>query len=223
MTPAAIPHGALFLLILLAGCAAPYSETPLATNFPTSRQPKLQAADHWATIARDVARQLAAGLNDSRPVHIDEASSRSEFERAFARQLASALMEQGHAVSRSPHDALILAFDTQVVRFSPDRLQSRDHGGLTLLASGLWALAAVDATAAGAATAGVAGYDGYRAASSEFARGDTPATEILITVHVSDGARYLAHRSLVYYAADGDRALYDPGSGGHPIRMQGGL
>lgn len=42
--------------LVLTGCAAPYTETPLATNFPTSKQPKLQAAAHWNVIANDVAK-----------------------------------------------------------------------------------------------------------------------------------------------------------------------
>ncbi len=214
--------GAIALALLAAGCAAPYSETPLATNFPTSKQPKVQAAGHWAAIAQDVARQISRDLSDSGPLHVQESRAPSEFERAFSRQLVSALMAEGRSVSRSPDAAKVLAFETQTVRFSPDRFQNRQIGGLTLIAGGLWALAAVDASAAGVATAGAVAYDGHQALTSEFARGDTPATEILITVHVSEGDRYIAHRSLVYYAADSDRLLYEGGSGVHAVHLKGG-
>jgi hypothetical protein len=49
---------ALLFLPLFAGCATPYSEAPLATNFPTSKQQKLQAAAHWNVIAGDVASRF---------------------------------------------------------------------------------------------------------------------------------------------------------------------
>lgn len=212
---------ALALGALLGGCAAPHSETPLATNFPTTKQPKVQAAGHWSVIARDVAAQIARDLKDERPLFVRESSARTHFNLAFEKQLISALIEQGRTVNRTPQGALVLEFDTRTLRFSADRPQYRHSGTATMLAAGLWGLAVADASAAGVATAGVAGADAYGWFRSEFASGATPQTEIIITAQVSDEQRFLAHRTHVYYVADGDRALYDAGSGTHTIRLNG--
>lgn len=211
----------MVLGILAAGCAAPHSEVPLATSFPTTEQPKLQAAAHWSVIANDVARHLSRDVGNTRPLAVRAPETGSPFEHAFARQLASALVAEGLTVQNVPDGALDVVFETQTVEFAPGRSQGRHHGALTLLAGGLWALAAVDATAAGVATAAVVAEDARGTLSSGYAHGDTPATEILITVHVSDEARYLAHRSFIYYTADRDRTLYRPGNGMHAIELRG--
>lgn len=39
--------------IFLAGCTAPFTEAPVATNFEASEQRKLQSAQHWQVIAED--------------------------------------------------------------------------------------------------------------------------------------------------------------------------
>lgn len=211
----------LALGALLGGCAAPHSETPLATNFPTTKQPKVQAAGHWSVIARDVAAQITRDLKDERPLFVRESSARTHFNLAFEKQLISALLEQGRTVNRTPQGALVLEFDTRTLRFSADRPQYKHTGTATMLAAGLWGLAVADASAAGVATAGAVGSDAYGWFRSEFASGATPQTEIIVTAQVSDEQRFLAHRTHVYYVADGDRALYDAGSGTHTIRLNG--
>ena len=55
---------------------------------------------------------------------------------------------------------------------------------------------------------GVAGADAYSWFRSEFATGETPQTEIIVTASVSDASQYLARSTSVYYVADSDQALY---------------
>lgn len=200
---------AFALTAIVAGCATPYSEAPLATNFPTSKQPKLQAAAHWNAIAHDVAQQLSASLKAKSALpalHVNQAANKTDFDRAFANQLISALVAEGFVVQKSPAGALVVDIDTQPVRFSANRPQYRYAGAATALTAGVWALH--QASPAGIATAAIVGADAYMWFSSEFATGATPQMEILITTSISDGRQYLARNTSVYYVADADSVLY---------------
>ncbi len=216
---------ALAIAAMLAGCATPYSEAPLATNFPTTKQEKVQAAAHWNVIAKDVAKQISSRLA-GRPLHVVPSTGKSAFERAFSNQLVSSLVANGHAVMKQPAGALSVEVDTQVVGFSPNRPQYPHAGTATALATGIWALHDVGKATAGAALyATVAAADAYGWFRSEFATGETPRTEIVVTTSVSDGNQFLSRATSVYYVADSDKALYESaatGVSGHNIKMKGG-
>lgn len=197
------------LAAITAGCATPYSEVPLATNFPTAKQPKVQAAAHWNTIAGDVASQISAKLSERRPLYVAQPATKSAFDRAFANQLISALVGGGHTVLKSPAGALTVEVDTQVVSFSPNRPQYRHAGTATALTTGVWALHVGEATAGAALFATIAAADAFTWFRSEFATGETPKTEIIVTTSVSDNNQYLSRNTSVYYVADSDRELYD--------------
>jgi len=200
--------------LLAAGCATPYSEAPLATNFATSKQQKLQAASHWNLISRDVASRLSASLPKDAPVYINQLDDPTPFERAFNSQLITALVHNGHAVMKSPEGALRVGLDTQAVPFAADRPQYRDFGSATALGAGVWAihdLVEYATNGAGkAAVLGLVAVDAYKWFQSEFASGETPQHEIIITTTVSDAKRYIARDTSVYYVADADRNLYLP-------------
>jgi hypothetical protein len=200
---------ALALTAIVAGCATPYSEAPLATNFPTTKQPKVQAASHWNTIAGDVTNQISSKLAERRPLYVAQSATNTAFDRAFANQLISALMSGGQTVLKSPAGALTVEFDTQVVSFSPNRPQYRHAGTATALATGVWALSAGEATAGAAIFATVAAADTYAWFHAEFATGETPQTEIIVTTSVTDNNRFLSRNTSVYYVADSDKALYE--------------
>lgn len=209
---------------ILAGCATPYSEAPLATNFPTTKQPKLQAAAHWNVIAGDVARQISASLalQDNRPLFVNQSSVKTAFDRAFNNQLISALVAGGRKVLKNPAaGALRVEVDTQAVRFSANRPQYNYTGLATALTAGVWALHQADARAAAALSAGVVAADAYSWFRSEFATGATPQTEIIVTTSINDVNQYLAHSTSVYYVADSDQALYQAGPPQPTIRTIG--
>ncbi|WP_126443772.1 hypothetical protein [Sulfuricystis multivorans] len=199
---------ALATAAILAGCAAPFSEAPLATNFPSTKQEKIQAAAHWDIIAKDVASRIASSLPDKRPLHVVRKPGASAFDRAFENLLISSLVANGQTVMKRLDGALNVEVDTQVVSFSANRPQYRHHGTATALATGLWALDAVEATGAGALTAAIVAGDAYSWFRSEFATGETPQTEIIVTTGVNDGNRYLARNTSIYYVADNDKTLY---------------
>lgn len=196
--------------ILLAGCAARYTPTPLAANFPTTKQAKLQAAYHWGVISDRIEKQVAAELKKSppRPVYINEAKDPSPFQRALATQLTTSLVNDGYVVSRSPAGSLKIELDVQAVTFSANRPQYTYHGERAILGAGIWLLSEIDAPALVNVAAGAGALDAYDWFNAQFAPGETPKTEIIVTVSVSDQYRYLARSTSAYYVADTDRVLY---------------
>ncbi len=196
-------------LVMLGGCAAPYSEAPVATNFPSTKQPKLQAASHWNAIANDVAQQISAGIKEKQPLFVNQSTVKTAFDRAFSNQLISALVGQGFPVLKSPGGALNVEIDTQTVRFSANRPQYNHAGVATALTAGVWALHQARASAGAVLLTAVASADAYSWFRSEFATGETPQTEIIITTSVGDARQFLARNTSIYYVADTDSGMYE--------------
>ncbi len=220
--PTALVASIIITGAALTGCmTAPYSETPLATNFPTASQPKLQAAAHWVTVADATAEALVASLGLGDPcaaappcprVFVRRPAQQTDFARGFHSALITALLRHKVAVSHAPAGAISLDIDIQTVRFSPNRPDAR-FLPLSVLYAGGWAAygvakhaAPAAAGLAGAALAG--GIDVYRWNTSDWASGPTPQTELIVTVSASDATRYLGRVSNVYYVADRDASLY---------------
>lgn len=181
---------------VLAGCTAPpYTPTPLATNFPTSEQNKLQAAAHWGAIAQHLEKRLVEEMKKGpqRPFFIHENPQATPFQRALTTQIISSLVNDGYVVSRTPPGALRIDLDVQAVTFSADRAQYRPSFTSNLISNGVWVASQQDPTAK---------------SRSAFAPGETPRTELIITLSVSDQYRYYARSTNAYYVADMDRALY---------------
>lgn len=206
----------------LLACAAPYGAAPVATNFPESYQPKLQAAAHWAIVAEKSAeallRSLAPGVACADPgaicprVYVRPAAKQTVFAQNFRAAFITALVSHKVAVAHSPGAAAIaIDIDVQTVRFSPYR--QNQFVPATAIYAGAWAVygLAASATPAAAGLAGAAvfgGYDAWRWAKSEDASGPTPQTEVVVTVSAADATRYLGRVAAVYYAADSDAGLY---------------
>lgn len=196
---------------LLTGCAQ-FAETPMATNFPNEKQRKMQAASHWHLIAQDAASRLIAQLPARKPLHVRESARPSSFEGAFRQQLIASLLQAGYPVMKSDahYGTLVVEVSAKPVRFSPDRLQNRTSGQLTLLSSGLWVLERIyDKVSPGAAmVSAAAAADATHWLRSEFASGPTPRTELIVTTSISDSERYLAQTTAAYYTSDTDARLY---------------
>lgn len=200
------------IALLASACATSHAPAPLATNFETSKQHKLQAAAHWNSIAKDVATQLSARVPKETALYMTQGARASSFEQAFAGQLITALMESGYVLKRSPEGALHVAVETQAVPFAADRPQYRHAGKATALGAGLWVLydiAEHASSGAGKAAMLVLGAgDAYAWFNSEFASGGTPSMEIIVNTSVTDANRYIARNTSVYYVADEDKRLY---------------
>ena len=195
---------------LLAGCASHYTPTPLASNFPTTKQAKLQAAHHWGVISDNIEKSIVAELKKSptRPVFLNEPREPSAFQRALSTQLTTSLVNDGYVVSRSPAGSLKIDMDVQAVTFTANRPQYRYHGERAALASGVWVLSEIEAPLMLGVAAAAGAWDSYDWFNAQFAPGATPKTEIIVTVSVSDQFRYVARTTSAYYVADSDRILY---------------
>lgn len=197
--------------LLAAGCAVPYSPAPVATNFPSTQQAKLQAAAHWGVIARHMAGQLAPSLkvNAQRPLYVRTQQS-SPFAQGVGAHLVTALVNQGYTVVKVPDaNTLRIELDTQVLAFSSKRPQYKFSGERSALVAGAWVLTGIEHTVQGLASAVIAGQDAYAWFRSQFAPGATPKTEIIVNLSLADDSRYYARSTAVYYTSDSDRALYD--------------
>lgn len=197
--------------LLTAGCAVPYSPAPVATNFPSTQQAKLQAAAHWGVIAQHMAGQLAPSLkvNAQRPLYVSSRQP-SPFAQGVGAHLITALVNQGYTVVKVPDaNTLRIELDTQVVAFSGKRPQYKFNGERSALVAGAWVLTGIEHTVQGLASAVIAGQDAYAWFRSQFASGATPKTELIVSLSLADDSRYYARSTAVYYTLDSDRALYD--------------
>jgi len=154
----------------IAGCAPllttsntsvpPYGEAPVAVNFQTSYQFKLQALQHWRSAADFAAEDLhkrlqSAGICSTgstcdqelfvrKPCigpNCDASSCSTAFTRTFHDLLESALSKRGFQLSaRASENNLTIGIDSQAIQFSSDRPQLRAAGELVKLGEGVWAL-----------------------------------------------------------------------------------
>lgn len=215
----------LSVLLLGGGCTTPYSETPVAVNFATTKQNKLQAGAHWKAIAEDIAKTVAAKVPDKQPVFIAK-PEQSHFNRAFFNEILTALVNQGVPVVKKADDAATTVdIETQLVKFGLDRPKYRTVGGPTALAATAWVIHEVGPhwsngqVLAGAGALMVAS-DVATWFGSEYAAGAVPTHEIFVTVTASDRQRYLARTSNVYYVADSNAELYLAASSPKPNNIQ---
>lgn len=197
------------------------NEVPLAANFPTTTQLKLQAAEHWNRVANDTAQALVKSLRgNSVPIHVRRTCEASgcaprpcdtSFNRVFHNELVSALVNAGHRVLSAPApNAIEVELDIQAVAFAPNRPQYRYAGRAVELGPGVWALrdvtSLVESDGVAAPRTDGADSNWYRA---EFAAGRTPRNELVVTASaLSPQGTYLARNTAVYYTADADAAHY---------------
>lgn len=198
----------------LTACSTQYSETPLAGNFATSTQNKLQASAHWLSIAKNVAEQIKLGTDKvGAPVYVTPPSQNSKFSHVFYEQIVTSLVNQGVTVRRV-HDQTVqvVDIDTQLVRFSADRSQNKRFTSATAIAGGIAALYGVNwAPGTKAAVGGLAAtssYDWLSWVDQEYAKGSTPSYELIVTTSLTKNAQYLARRTDAYYIIDSDASLY---------------
>lgn len=199
-------------MLALVGCTTPYSEVPIAANFKTSSQEKLQAAGHWSLISEDLSKKLqenmAQKVDKTNAIYIS-ATNYAPFNQAVVDELISSLTSNGYNIVKRPNDAIKIDVNTQVLQFSPNRLQAKSIGIPTLITTGLWTSAEIGSiTGAGVATAAIAGSEALAYMNSDRASGPTPKTEIIVDITVSNEINYIAKSRGTYYVADTDTWLY---------------
>lgn len=212
-------------LLLLAGCTAPYTEAPIATNFKASEQRKLQSAHHWQVIADDAAQQLlkqlestlckpnqpvcSRGLHEGKKLYIRPLAKDNQFHRAFKTSMMNSLINANvFRITKNPYDKDVLIIDvtTEYVRWADRARRDPVMGEMTTLTSGLWVLRNAYRNASpGTAMVGAAvSADVYFAANAKYAKGPRPKHELMVSVTASDPQYYYANITNVYYTTERD-------------------
>jgi hypothetical protein len=201
---------------------APNNEAPIVTNFPTSTQRKLQAGEHWNLIARDSAKAINESMQragtciprttECRAIFVRTPEVLTEFSRAFYNQLKTALVDNGVAVAKMNHPGSVeMDIDIQPIKFTSNRPQYRYAGVASELGQGVWALRDVadmnPTDSSLSPSPPLTNTDTWF--RSQFASGQTPRSEIVVTLSLSDARNYMARSTNVYYVADSDAQLYD--------------
>lgn len=240
--------GLAFVSSILSGCAPllttsntpvpPYGEAPVAVNFQTSYQFKLQALQHWRSAAdfaaEDLHKKLQAtgvcgpGNTCDQELFVrkpcagpdcDTSSCSTAFSRTFHDLLESALSKRGFQLAtKSSENNFSVGIESQAVQFSSDRPQLRAAGQLVKLGEGVWALRDV------ATPINIAARPNNIVSSrlvepnsviipnwfkSNYASGETPSHELLVNVSVINSKNIvLSKASTAYYIADSDAQHY---------------
>lgn len=175
-----------FLLAVVAPAACTQTTIPLAEAPPLYSQYKIQAVDHWDTIADHVAGRVQKAFEDRRdlitkPVYIVP-SLDGAFTRTYASLLRTRLVTRGMQVSENYEpDAVELRFNVQTVRFD----SSRGDWGLSLAGLGITVASAI-----------VGGYT------------TTSDHEVVINTTMTHQNRYVMSFSQICYINDDDWKLY---------------
>ncbi|WP_217125286.1 hypothetical protein [Hydrogenophilus thiooxidans] len=210
----------------VAACTTPFSEVPVATNFPTTTQEKLQSAHHWQVIAEGIAAQITQALQQEQgcrsaplacPTLAFASPDRpSPFERALIAAITTELVRQGWKVRTELPAEITLRLEVQANRFRNRPADGR-FTSAAVLGAGLWVLSddknigVWEHVSPGAsALIGLAAADLWRWQTSQFAQGPTPEVELMVHVSAVREGVYLARTSEVFYIADSDLALYTP-------------
>lgn len=135
----ALPGLALCASLFLTACTTPYSEAPVATNFPSSKQHKLQAGAHWNVIANDAASTLVSSIRlgkgciaaypDCNRLVLRPPKEPTAFARGFHTLLATALVNQGVQLAPDAASAMMLpaSVTTTVTTPASPRVVSRKN------------------------------------------------------------------------------------------------
>jgi len=211
-----IPSTISLAVLLLSGCTHKYSEAPLATNFKTTNQKKLQAAQHWEVIGNDLAESIIKKIGTNKNVYVNHIDNDLKFNNSLYSFIMSRLISSGIRVSKVKKESdIVINIGTNDVEFSNKNrgIYTRTKGSITMLSAGVGAIYGISHLTSGPAIIGTGiaaiGMDTYNAYHSQYASGFTPKNEIIVTVSAIDGNKYVAHYSNIYYIDDSDRKLYE--------------
>jgi len=203
-------------LLFFNACTHKYIESPVATNYKTSKQKKIQAASHWKIISENLAQSVIDEVGDKNSVYISKSNTDLKFEKTMHKLLITSLVNSGVNVSiKKTSKDIIIDIDVEAIKFSKNRaFLSRNAGLLTLLTAGVWSVNRIyegsggSAAAAAGGTVAAVGLDVYDWYNSEYSSGPVPQNEIIITVSAQKNNHYIANYNNIYYIADDDKQLY---------------
>ncbi len=202
----------IVLLSLVVGC----SQVPKPSTYPLTFQKKMQAAEHWNLLARDVAEQVwmccdereACELGQGRPLYVERKPG--VFGQAFRRLLITNLvrppsrgvMQRSGCIvaEEETDDCLVLRYDVQLIKHRTSRFNRPMPGAFTALATGLSVIRnnSPDTLKAWGIGAGVLA-DIWAGAAATL-----PHHEVLITTSIVQDNQYLFSKADLYYINDPD-------------------
>lgn len=203
----------------LSGCAAtPNSQVPLASTYELTYQQKMQAAHHWDVLAEDVASRLKSHFRNAsvlnRAINVVP-NSNSPFEKGFEDLLITQMVDQGLNIHANDNEQLKLRFHTQIVSHN-DRGYIRPapgtHTGLALIATGVWAAVNIASNSTAAKDALIASGVIGTGLAMDATAGDISAVtnkEVIISVSLMDGDKYLMRKTGIYYINEPDDSQYE--------------
>ena len=207
-----ITLSALVSSFIFTGCVHyPYSESPVATNFKTVEQKKLQSAQHWKVISDHISENLVSNINITKQSFFIKLKNKpSDFEIALNQLITSSLVNKGASVSvKEQYNDVKTEVEIQKIKYSREGFEYPNmFGSPVLITSGVWAIAANSSNLA-AALGGTAGLTtGYSWFDSKYSSGKAPKHEIIVSVIATKNNKYLSNKSYIFYIADNDSALY---------------
>ncbi len=208
--------------VLVVGCAT--SPIPVSENFPLTVQPKVRSAGHWNLLAKDVVTQTLGSLNKANTatndLYVALPPNASPFDKAFHEFLITELVKSGQVVHQSPGGALQVSYQTQVVYHKGPRPHFIP-GKFTMITAGLYAIYGLRFEHLDAKLAGGLGLAAVADTVASIDSGGPTHTELILTTTVTDGGRYLARKTDVYYIEEIDQNLMMPPSSPKIMRVVG--
>gem|GEM_PF-5210771 len=171
---------------LTASCM---SQTPYPMTYSFSTQNKMQAVEHWRTLAKDVSKALSAKIGRDKPLYI--ANDRKEPVYVFTLNfLQEELMNAGFTIAqREAPGVLKITIFSKVIEHNEKTMETVP-GFFSALGTGIWV-----------AVAGANVVEDSQ--KPHFTR------EVLITLKVWDGVQLTASLNNVYYINGDESWQYD--------------
>ncbi len=200
---------AVIILIIVIGCT---SRVPEPVTHEYSQQKKMQAPNHWAVLAQDLANkinnQLILSDNIEKAVFVEETcgdeatpcspNETSSFNEAFRDLLITGLYSYGIPTNSTPDpESINVLYKVQVVRHNANRARTIQPGLLTALSAAVIVLRDAPSDLLILAS----GIAADVANSSIAIKG---SYEVIITTSMIDNNQYLFRASDIYYINDKD-------------------
>lgn len=187
------------VLLIVFGAMGCANQVPVAENFSTTTQKKLRAPHHWDVIANDIVNETVNALkyNDAfnyRPVFVESGQTEStSFNRAFRNFIITGLVNNGISVTENPNQAIIVKYDTQIVKHRVGRKYS------PLLSNVLVSRKVYEPGRSA----------DFGATASSLTDGPTD-TELIVNTSIIEDNNYYMRKSSVYYIDGEDIRLFIP-------------
>ena len=195
-------------LCLLGGCQ---SQVPMAASYEMTFQQKMQAAEHWRVLARDIVAQVGQRAAPyGYDIAIEREGATTVFATAFDDMLVTEFVQSGFVVRETAQPgSLLLRYKTQLVTHAPGRDVRPPIGTFAALGGGIIALhAALDNTLS---AGNINVLTGVTAGALELGSGSIAQvtdTEFIVTTSLLSDGMYVARYTDIYYLPDADADLY---------------